>query len=265
LKREKQAGREGKPGNTENKKMHIKLIFPIASIFIFHTAFATPDFAKLYETDSVLTVHKCADFAITGYGDNPEWQKATWVHLSKIDKEGKDYVSRFKILYSQTGLYVIFDGEDEKISSAYQNDFDSLYNADVFEVFFHPVPSTPAYFEYEISPLNKELLLFILNRKGNLDHFVPWPYTAENKVVKKVMVTGGPMKPWSSIKSWTAELFFPYKLLSPFPNVPPAGGTRWNANFCRLDYDKGTMVKWSWSPIERSFHEFQKYFSLEFE
>ncbi len=50
-------------------------------------------------------------------------------------------MSKFKMLYSPTGIYVLFSGEDEKITSDFKNDFENLYNADVFEVFFHPYPS----------------------------------------------------------------------------------------------------------------------------
>jgi hypothetical protein len=49
-------------------------------------------------------------------------------------------------------------------------------------------------------------------------------------------------------------------------NIPPKSGTIWNANFCRLDYDSGNMVKWSWSPtIQNSFHELEKFRSMQFE
>jgi hypothetical protein len=49
-------------------------------------------------TDTPLIVHRCTDFTVTGKGENPEWQKAQWVALNKIDKGGKEYESKFKIL-----------------------------------------------------------------------------------------------------------------------------------------------------------------------
>ena len=214
--------------------------------------------------DTPLVVRNCIDFTITGKGENPEWQKTKWITLNQIDKSKKEYESKFKILYSSTGLYVLFSGQDEKITSSYENDFDDLYKGDVFEVFFHADPSQPVYFEYEISPLNKELVLLISKRNGKFSRWMPWHYE-ENKVVKNVNVRGGQMKSNSSIREWSAELFFPYQLLNPMMNVPPVSGMRWNANFCRLDYDSGKMVKWSWSPIKLSFHEHDKYFPIQFE
>jgi hypothetical protein len=67
------------------------------------------------------------------------------------------------------------------------------------------------------------------------------------------------------IHSWSAEVFFPYELLSPLPNVPPVPGTVWKANFYRLDYDNNRQQKWAWHPVSRSFHEFQRFGSIQFE
>ena len=159
----------------------------------------------------------------------------------------------------------MFNGDDEKITSDYQHDFDNLFTADVFEVFFHPYPSEPVYFEYEVSPLDKELVLLILNRSGKFGGWIPWHYEDKNKVVKKVNINGGEKKSNAAIQSWSAELFFPYKILNPLLNVPPSSGSRWNANFCRLDYDTGKQIMFSWSPVEKSFHEYKKYYALQFE
>ncbi len=32
-------------------------------------------------------------------------------------------------------------------------------------------------------------------------------------------------------------MFVPFELLKPLANVPPKSGTRWRANFYRMDYD----------------------------
>jgi hypothetical protein len=80
-----------------------------------------------------------------------------------------------------------------------------------------------------------------------------------------VQVEGGKMELNGTIAAWNVELFFPYNLFSPLPNTPPVSGTTWNANFYRLDYDSGKMIKWSWAPIEKSFHEFKKFGQIMFE
>jgi hypothetical protein len=217
-----------------------------------------------FANDTSLIVRRCIDFSITGKGENPEWQKTKWINLNKIDSSTKVLETKFKILYSATGLYVLFSGQDEKITSPFNNDFDDLYKGDVFEVFFHPDPARPVYFEYEISPLNKELVLLISNQKGKFGRWMPWHYD-ENRVTRNVYIRDGQMKSNSPIGGWSAELFFPYSVLGAVMNTTPVSGTRWNANFCRLDYDTGKMLKWSWSPIKVSFHEFEKYYSIQFD
>jgi hypothetical protein len=205
--------------------------------------------------DTLVSVHYCSDFMVTGKGDNTQWQNAAWVHLNKLDTGGKDYKSRFKVLYSNTGIYVLFNGEDSKITSPFTKDFDKIYYGDVFEVFFHPDDKEPVYFEYEVSPLANELVLLLTQRRGVISAWAPWPYE-NGKVQKKVFVR---------TSYWTAEIFIPYSLLSSFKNVPPVKGTRWKANFCRLDHDTGAMVKWAWAPVDTSFHELHRFYSMVFD
>jgi len=212
-----------------------------------------------------LPVKKCQDFTLTGNGSDSEWNKATWNKLIKLDPEGEEYPSRFKILYSGKGIYLLFEGKDNKITTKFDKDFDNLFEADVFEVFFHPDTKVPLYLEYEINQLNKELVLIIPNLNGKIHGWIPWHYENERRVVKKVSIEGGKMEAGGTIKSWSAELFFPYELFNPLSNVPPVSGTIWNANFYRLDYDSGKMVKWAWTPIDQSFHEFKKYKPIKFE
>ena len=216
------------------------------------------------QTDSSLLVRKCEDFTVTGKGDNSAWQKTTWNALTKIDAGGKENKTQFKVMYSPTGIYVLFEGDDSKITSNFQHDGDDLFDADVFEVFFHPIPTSPIYFEYEVSPLGKELVLLITNKNGKMSAWLPW-YRIEKRVQKKVVIVGGKMKPNSPSKSWSAEIFFPYQLIDPITDTMPTSGMKWNANFCRLDYDTGKIIKFSWSPIKVAFHEFEKYRSIQFE
>src|SRR5690606_402546 len=104
-------------------------------------------------------VKRCSEFHITGNGDNPEWDKTEWLTLTKLDPEGSDYESKFKILSSELGIYVLFHGEDDKITTSDYKDMDKIWNGDVFEVFFQPDTQEPVYFEYEVNQFGKQLLL----------------------------------------------------------------------------------------------------------
>ena len=96
---------------------------------------------RLHETTPLL-VKKCADFDLTGKGDDEQWSKTDWNFLTKLDEGGKTYATKFKILYSAKGVYVLFNGDDDKISTKYNKYFDDLFKGDVFEVFFHPDTNT---------------------------------------------------------------------------------------------------------------------------
>ena len=234
----------------------------LAIIMIYPLAAASQDSAR---TTMTLLVKKCSDFEPTGTGYNSEWNKTEWHSLTKLDSAGKSYTAKFKILYSGKGVYVLFNGIDDKISTPYDKDFGDLYNGDVYEVFFHTDPRTPIYFEYEINQLNKELVLLIPNLNGRAYGWLPWRYEKDRSVKKMVNVVGGKSANGESITSWSAELFFPYELFRPLANVPPASGTIWNANFYRLDYDGGKQMKWAWSPVQKHFHEPGRFGAIRFE
>jgi Carbohydrate family 9 binding domain-like len=208
-----------------------------------------------------LNVVTTTDFEMDGKGSSRQWENASWVALTQLDSGLAGYDTRFKVMYSAKGIYVLFSGKDKKITSAYRNDFDDLYNADVFEVFFHTNPTLPLYFEYEINAYSKELVLLIPNLNNKIMGWLPWHYEGSRKVIKKVDVVKGK----NGMEAWTAECFFPYELLEPLQAVPPVKGTTWKANFCRLDYDAGKMIKWSWAPVKEHFHEFMQFQTLLFE
>jgi hypothetical protein len=121
------------------------------------------------------------------------------------------------------------------------------------------------YFEYEISPLGVELPILIPNLDGKLLGWRPWHYEGNRKTRKASSAVGGPLKTGATVSGWKAEVFIPYDLLKPLGNVPPSAGTRWRANFYRMDYDDGQKTSWDWARVGSSFHEFQKFGTLVFE
>ncbi|MHC4701323.1 MAG: amidohydrolase family protein, partial [Planctomycetota bacterium] len=104
----------------------------------------------------VLRVRKTKDFIINGKGDASAWEMAAWEPLNLRTSGGHRYETRVKMLYSATGLYVLMDAEDRKITAKMDEDFLDLWNEDVFEFFLWPDEQYSVYFEYEISPLGYE-------------------------------------------------------------------------------------------------------------
>ena len=210
-----------------------------------------------------MRVGRCKDFEVTGDGSNSAWERVDWVLLRPSVSEGKTYQTRVKLLYSAAGLYVLFDGADSRLTATIEEDFADLWTEDVFEVFLWPDSRHPIYFEYEISPLGFELPILVPNIDGRFRGWRPWQYSG-SRVVRKAVAVDGEQSPGAEIKGWRAEVFIPYKLLEPLANVPPEPGSRWRANFYRVDHDGGSPVRWAWSPVGRNFHDFERFGVLLF-
>ena len=211
-----------------------------------------------------LSVKAADDFQISGTGEHASWQKSGWTPLRRRQPDGHPYESRFKMLYSSTGLYFLMEGTDRKLTATMTEDLMDLWNEDVFEVFLWTDDRYPVYFEYEISPLNRELPILIPNFGGHFLGWRPWHYEGDRLTRKATSTMAGPKTSHASIEGWRAEFFIPYKLLTPLQNVPPGPGTVWRANFYRVDYDDGRSTQWEWAQVGKSFHEYQKFGDLLF-
>lgn len=212
-----------------------------------------------------ITVKHCDDFSVTGKGDAAAWKSATWIDLNRRPNGSHDYNARFKMLYSSTGVYVLFDGTDQTLTATMEDDFLNLWTEDVYECFFWTSEDHPVYFEYEISPLGYELPILVPNLGGKYLGWKPWNYDGERRIEKKVSATGGTNQSMEKVTGWSAEVFIPYELLRPLQNIPPASGTKWRANFYRVDYDDKQTTAWDWARVGPSFHEYKSFGTLVFE
>jgi len=211
-----------------------------------------------------LSVKPTDDFEVTGTGDHPNWRQTEWTPLVRRQTDGHPYESRFKMLYSSTGLYFLMDGTDRKLTATITEDFMDLWHEDVFEVFLWTDERHAVYFEYEISPLNRELPILVPNFGGQFLGWRPWHYERDRLTRKATSAVGGPKQPSASIQGWRAEFFIPYTLLKPLQNVPPKPGSTWRANFYRVDHDDGKSTHWYWSRIEKNFHDYERFGELLF-
>jgi hypothetical protein len=211
-----------------------------------------------------VTVRPTADFEVTGTGADEAWRAAEWVPIPRRQPKGLPYDARFKVLYSATGIYFLMDGTDRIVTATMTDDFMDLWNEDVFEVFLWTDERHPVYFEYEISPLGKELPILVPNFGGDFLGWRPWHYEKDRLIRKATSVSGGPKQSGAAIEGWRAEFFIPYALLKPLQNVPPKPGTRWRANVYRVDHDEGRRTSWVWSPVRTNFHDYENFGVLVF-
>ena len=147
------------------------------------------------------------DFELSGEGKNKAWDDASW-NLMTSSEKGESRKTRFKILYSDKGVYFLFHNEDGVLTATKTADFEKLWLEDVAEVFLWPDTTETIYFEYEISPLNYELPLIIPNLKGKFLGWIPWQYTGDRKVIHFTHVEGGEKKSGSKITCLVCRIFY---------------------------------------------------------
>ena len=208
---------------------------------------------------TILTINKTNDFEITGDGQAANWKSEEWLPLPKRNINGNAYLTRMKILYSDSGIYCLYYCQDDTLISTLREDFADLFNEDVVEAFFWTDEAYPVYFEYELSPFNYELPILVPNIKGNYLGWRPWHYENNRKTRHATHI----FRNNNNVIAWAAEFFIPYKLLKPMTNIPPSKGTRWRANFYRIDYDSN-VSEWSWQLTGPDFHDYKRFGTLLF-
>lgn len=213
-----------------------------------------------------LIIPKCRDFTPDGCGRDAQWQQMAWQPLVQVGEVPALYQTQSKVLYSDRGLYFLVYCQDQRLVCTQRQDFDDLWEEDVVEVFLWPHEDHPLYFEYEISPLGKELVIMVPNHKGTFMGWQAWHYEGERKIIKAVSVSGGPQQPGAQVESWTVEFFVPFVLLKGLGNVPPQPGMRWRANIYRMDYHDQRRAQWAWCPdTGGEFHRYQDFGTFVFE
>jgi hypothetical protein len=126
-----------------------------------------------------------------------------------------------------------------------------LYTEEVVEVFLDPVGDLESYFEIEVNPLNAVLDLVIRRNRSGLVKNFKWHCEGLRTAVR----TGGGF--------WSAELAIPFRGLVA---ESPTEGTRWRANFCRIDRPRGKLRELTaWSPTGRPlFHVPERFGAIAF-
>ena len=237
----------------------LKLLPFFLMVIAGFTSAQTP--GEIIRKDDVLHVKHTQDFVFTGDGSAASWNNTAWLTLPQRSKAGVEYQTQLKVLYSDSGIYCLYKCEDIKITATLKEDFLDIYNEDVVEAFFWTDETVPVYFEYELSPLNYELPILVPNIKGDFFGWRPWHYEGNRKTRHATHIS----KNGEAVAAWTAEFFIPYVLLKPMKNVPPQKGSRWRANFYRIDYDKDHGT-WQWQLVQKeTFHDYERFGTIVFD
>jgi len=129
-----------------------------------------------------------------------------------------------------------------------------LYEEETIEVFFDSVGDLESYFEIEVNPLGTVLDLVLRKSRSGYKADRAWQCEGLRTLVRRH--DGG----------WSAEMAIPFASVT---NSPPRTGSRWRANFCRIDRPSrdGTLPRelTAWSPpLRASFHTPERFGVIEF-
>jgi hypothetical protein len=212
-----------------------------------------------------LLIKPTSDFEINGKGDAAAWATCDWASLTPFGGSAT-FATRIKALYSAKGIYFLFDCEDRKLTSTILEDGGALFNEDVVELFLQPDESQRLYLEYEVSPLDKQLLLLVPNDGRHFFGWVPQPHLEAERLPRHATsIRGGTREPHATVTGWSAEIFVPYLLMIGLGNVPPKKDTVWRGNFYRIDYDEKPRTYFAWCrDTGRIFHDFKHFGWLRF-
>jgi Carbohydrate family 9 binding domain-like len=202
---------------------------------------------------------------LDGKLDDRCWQKGAVIdhfasYWTKTPRQG----TFAYLVWDDDALYYAGSMTDTELRSYGTKRNDTLWDGDVFELFFKPSAEKPEYFEFQANP---RMLVFEMNfpKRGDYGgNFSEAPILGSKAVVA---LNGTLDQPGDRDLGWTVEGRIPW---SAFANgkAKPKPGDEWFFALCRYDYGpQGTKpVLMSSAPLTQpNFHRYEDYGKLRFE
>ncbi len=238
----------------------------ITILFCIQSAGKTDDF----EVKEIVCKRTKGKIVIDGRLDEPEWKDAVQIDFVKIvSLEKPNMETKAFCLYDNDYLYVGFIAYDMDIWATYKKRDSRLYEEDVMEVFIKPDLFKDSYYEFEFSPRNVILDVYLyLGKKalaGNMFfRFAQWNCQGLKSAIK----IKGTLNNWEDIDEfWTGEIAIPFRSL-PSIKKTPSPNDIWLFNLGRYDYSiyqKDVSEITSCSFItECDFHRYEEWCFLRF-
>lgn len=202
-------------------------------------------------------------------GNLSEWKDipavSDFVDIVGETEPAPKYKTITKMAYDESGLYIAAVMEEPHIWSYMTKHDSDIYQENCFEVFINPSGSTHNYMEYQINARGADWDLFLTcPYRDNPTALSDWEFLGKRSAVS---IDGSINNPSKEDKSWSIELFFPWKSINQagasYRGVPKAGD-QIRMNFARVAWDTkivdGNYVKdtqkseqesvnyWVWAP-----------------
>jgi hypothetical protein len=175
--------------------------------------------------------------------------------------------TRARLAWDAEYLYVGVEAVDQDIWSTYTAHDSNLWEEDVLEVFIDPEGDAEGYLEFEVSPRNVVLDLWVekpLFSQGGPSH-TDWNASGLRTAVQiqGTLGDGNRAAPerQDTDTGWTLELALPWTdvaIVSGVMSLPPAPGDTWRLNVMRYDYRRTSreeLSQWSPSAVGGAWHE----------
>jgi hypothetical protein len=184
----------------------------------------------------------------------PHWRDAEVVEMREaVRGDAPNQGTRVRMAWSADEWRILFECDDQLPWATLTERDAPLFSEETVEVFFDPIGDLESYYEVETNPLGA--VLDIVFRRSRSGYKGDWAWNCDALRVAAAIIPGG----------WAAEIAIPFLSVA----TAPQQGTRWRANFCRIDRPArdGSLPREisAWSPPMRdSFHTQERFGIVEF-
>ena len=202
-----------------------------------------------------LKCHRATLGELTANAAAPPWNAVEPIRLSDaVTGLAPKQSTEIRALWNATEWRLLFHVHDTHAWATMTKRDANLYEEEVVEVFLDPANDLQSYFEIEVNPLGTVLDLVLRKSRSGYKGDIAWNCEGLRTLVRK------------HPDGWTAEMAIPFASVT---NASPAVGSRWRANFYRIDRPSrdGSVPRelTAWSPPMRpNFHTPEKFGIIEF-
>jgi hypothetical protein len=201
---------------------------------------------------------------LDGVLDDPCWKAAQPIkHFASFWEQTQRSGTTAYLVWDQDAIYYGGIMKDRELRAFGVNRNESLWNGDVFEVFFKPRRESPEYFEFQANPREAVFEVAFPARGKITGDYPKQPILGTQAVVKMI---GTLDRPGDTDTSWTVEGRIPWSAFA-IAGGRPKPGKVWSFAICRYDYGpEGTEpVLMSSAPLTKmNFHHYEDYGNLRF-
>jgi carbonic anhydrase/acetyltransferase-like protein (isoleucine patch superfamily) len=203
---------------------------------------------------------------VDGALDEAAWSAVTPLPPFRLAQDGAEprFPTELRLCWDDRCLYAAFSCKDTDIRGTLTRHDDPIYNEEVVELFLCPSGDLRHYFELEISPRNVLFDAKVFNPEGDRRTMLVQTEWHPPGIQTAVGVSGTIENPADVDVGWITEIALPFADLG-LPGPPPPG-TRWRANFYRIE--RGEITEFTgWSPTLKDpadFHVPARFGTIEF-